>query len=93
MVIHGDLTLDGDFANGILVESSINITNRMSGEYGDFERVQSYDAYTGETEVTPTDEDVTLATGGLIVAENIIVRKIPSNYGKVTYNGAYILVE
>lgn len=44
-------------------------------------------AYIGPTTVTPGDADIVLDTAGCAVPENIIVEKIPSNYGKIIVKG------
>lgn len=48
--------------------------------------------YDGPTSVTPSEEEQTLATEGLMVAQNITVGPIPSNYGRIAYNGSVITV-
>lgn len=48
--------------------------------------------YTGEYEVTPTQQTQTLLTEGLKMTANVVVNPIPSNYGKITYNGSVITV-
>lgn len=88
MLIHsGDMlivqTIDGDAV----------ISAQIDGETSNFLAAETTEVYTGETEVTPTDETQTLYTAGLKVPENIIVKPIPSNYGKVSYNGSYIFIE
>ena len=88
MLIHsGDMlivqTIDGDAV----------ISATIDGETSNFMPVETTEVYTGETEVTPTDETQTLYTAGLKVPENIIVKPIPSNYGKVSYNGSFIFIE
>ena len=50
------------------------------------------DAYSGETTVTPSENEQTLLTAGLMVANNIVVNPIPSNYGLITYDGTKIIV-
>ena len=48
--------------------------------------------YEGPIEFTPTSEEQVIETAGKSVAENIIIHPIPSNYGLITYNGAFITV-
>ena len=50
------------------------------------------EAYAGPTTVIPNEETQTLETAGLMVAENITVEPIPSNYGRIAYNGTTLLV-
>lgn len=54
---------------------------------------QSFPPYEGATEVTPSDDEQVLATAGTNVGSDIIVHPIPSNYGKVSYNGAILFIE
>ncbi len=48
--------------------------------------------YYGEYEVTPADEAQTLATAGKRLAYDVTVNPIPSNYGKITWNGSVLTV-
>lgn len=57
------------------------VINTMAGEH-----------YEGATEVTPSEETQVLSTGGLIVDENISVLPIPSNYGRIAWNGSVLMV-
>ena len=50
------------------------------------------DPYEGPYEVVPGDEDQVLNTNGLLAIEDIVVTKIPSNYGKITWNGSFLTV-
>lgn len=48
--------------------------------------------YEGPVVFTPSAEQQVIQTAGKSIAENIIIDPIPSNYGLVTYNGAFITV-
>lgn len=48
--------------------------------------------YQGATEFVPSDEYQTVYTAGLLVDTDIIIDPIPSNYGKITWNGAVLTV-
>lgn len=48
--------------------------------------------YTGDYEVTPSDETQTLETEGLRLTRPITVNPIPQNYGLITWNGSVITV-
>lgn len=50
------------------------------------------DIYDGDYEVTPTAWDQTLQTAGKTLVEPVVVRKIPSNYGLITYSGSNITI-
>ena len=48
--------------------------------------------YDGAYEVTPSGQTQTLSTYGRILTDDIVVKPIPSNYGKITWNGSYLTV-
>ena len=50
------------------------------------------EAYAGPYEVTPGAQPVTLTTAGLTMAQNVTVGAIPSNYGRITWDGSIITV-
>lgn len=50
------------------------------------------DPYEGEYEITPTDETQVLQTAGKWDRENITIKPIPSNYGRITWDGYTITV-
>lgn len=50
------------------------------------------DPYDGPTEVTPGEEPQVLNTAEKVVARNIVINPIPSNYGLITWNGSTLTV-
>lgn len=48
--------------------------------------------YPGPYEVVPGDDPQVLSTKGLVATADIVVTKIPSNYGKITWNGSILTV-
>lgn len=48
--------------------------------------------YTGEYEFTPTEDTQTVRINGLRATRNITINPIPSNYGKITWNGSVLTV-
>ena len=52
----------------------------------------SIPSYHGETEITPSDETQTVQCAGLMMSENITVNPIPSNYGRISWNGVTLTV-
>ena len=48
--------------------------------------------YTGPTEITPTDAEQIIEIAGLMPADNITVHAIPTNYGRITWDGATLTV-
>ena len=84
MNFHEEIVLDG--------ELSLNIP--MDGEVGIVTKVVEHDlpVYTGETAITPSEEEQVLATAERVVTRNIVINPIPSNYGLITWNGSTLTV-
>lgn len=55
-------------------------------------RIVEYPTYEGPTTVTPSDAPQVLSTAGRVVLDAITINPIPSNYGRITYNGSVITV-
>ena len=49
-------------------------------------------AYDGPYEITPTEEAQILPTAGTRLENNIVVNPIPSNYGRIEWNGVTLRV-
>lgn len=49
-------------------------------------------AYRGTYTVTPSEEAQTLATEGFYLENNVMIDPIPSNYGRITWNGSTLTV-
>lgn len=49
-------------------------------------------AYDGPVSVVPGEQEQTLQTAGLAVLNNITVQPIPSNYGRIAWNGQTLTV-
>ena len=50
------------------------------------------ETYSGDYSVTPSQTPQVLKTGGLMMANDIIIEKIPDYYGLITWNGSFIKV-
>lgn len=48
--------------------------------------------YSGDYEFTPTEEEQTIDIGGLKAKSNIVIKAIPSNYGRVSWNGTTLSI-
>lgn len=48
--------------------------------------------YDGQYEVTPSEDTQVLYTAGKTLARNVTVNPIPSNWGKISWNGAVLTV-
>lgn len=75
------------------LKGSLTATGGLKGTLtGGISRFEPLPYYEGEYTITPTTEAVTLNTANLSMAQNIVVNPIPSNYGRINYNGGYITV-
>lgn len=81
---HKEIVLDG--------ELSLNIP--MDGEVGIITKVVERDlpVYTGETNITPSTSEQVLNTAEKVVARNIVINPIPSNYGRLLWTGNTLTV-
>ena len=50
------------------------------------------DPYEGDYTVTPGDSEIVLETRHLRMTDNVTIKAVPSGYGKITWNGAYLTV-
>lgn len=48
--------------------------------------------YQGTYTITPGDEVIVLNTSGMKMERDVTIDKIPSNYGKIGWNGSYLTV-
>lgn len=51
-----------------------------------------YPRYAGPTEVTPSATTQVLQVEGCLLNDDITIEAIPSNYGKITWNGSTLTV-
>mgnify|MGYP006967188972 CR=1 FL=1 len=84
MRIGDTVVLDGDLSLLIPVDGESGIVTKVIG--------QDLPTYTGVTEVTPTTAEQVLDTSNKVVARNIVINPIPSNYGLITWNGSTLTV-
>lgn len=73
------------------ISGDCTLTNMVDGQSGVFMPIYP-ESYTGEYTITPTAEAQVLATDHLVMAQNVIINPIPSNYGLITWNGSTLTV-
>lgn len=66
--------------------ANISTSTQITRDYVD------RDPYTGDYVVTPSQETQTLETENKRMTGNVTINPIPSNYGLITWNGAFITV-
>ena len=64
----------------------------IQANVGDVRYISEAGTYLGPYEVTPSSEEQILSTSGLLLTGNIRINPVPSNYGRVDWNGSYITV-
>ncbi len=88
------VTVTADFTPNI-IEATATISDRVLEVDAGLTTIIKHSempAYTGVTEITPSDEIQTLQTASMALYDNITINPIPSNYGKITWNGSTLTV-
>lgn len=50
------------------------------------------DHYEGPVTVTPSDQEQTLLTAGLMVDEDVVIQPVPNTYGRILWDGVALMV-
>ena len=69
----------------VVLDGELSLNIPMDGEAGTVIKVT-------EHEVTPSEETQILQTADRTVLQNIVINPIPSNYGRITWNGSTLTV-
>lgn len=72
--------------------ATLSENNALKAGFGEIQYVQVGDWYDGEYEATPADTEQRILTAGKVLEQDIIINPIPSNYGRITWNGSTITV-
>ena len=89
-----EVVLDGELSLNLNIDGEMSLDLHMDGEAGTVIKVTEHDlpVYSGQTEITPSEDVQTLQTANKTVLQNIVINPIPSNYGKITWNGSTLTV-
>lgn len=89
-----EVVLDGELSLDLHIDGDMSLDIPVDGEAGTVIKVTEHDlpVYSGQTEITPSEETQTLQTANKTVLHNIVVNPIPSNYGRITWNGSTLTV-
>ena len=74
-----EVVLDGELSLDLHIDGDMSLDIPVDGEAGTVIN-------------TPSEETQTLQTANKTVLQNIIINPIPSNYGKITWNGSTLTV-
>lgn len=64
----------------------------MTAEFDTHIETPVTEYYEGSYEITPSDTPQTLDCGGLCSLRDIVINAVPSGWGKITWNGAFLTV-
>lgn len=78
----------GNVSGNSLIRGNVSDNSRISAKVD----VNHAPAYKGEYIITPTTYEQILNTAGKIMAKDVIVERIPANYGLITWNGSFLKV-
>lgn len=89
-----DVVIGGEISLDVLIDG--NVTTSVTAD-GSESTVMAYEPhghepYAGTYEVTPSDTEQVLSTAEKVLSEDIVVHAIPSNYGRIEWNGAVLTV-
>ena len=78
----------------VVLDGELSLNLHMDGEVGIVTKVVERDlpVYTGDTEITPSEEEQVLNTADKVMTRNIIINPIPENYGRLLYSGNTLTV-
>lgn len=80
-------------SNNVFLPLGVSNTNQFVGMDCDFVIVSGLNEhYEGSYEFTPSDTEQTIAIADKTATADIIIKPIPSNYGKVSWNGSVLTV-
>lgn len=86
--LNGDIILKPNIRlSGALKQSIISLKGNIKNG-----GALTFPEYHGTYEVTPSDDTQILSTKNTRLTDDIVVNPIPSNYGKITWDGSILTV-
>lgn len=86
------MPLNASFQGGETLTASFASESGLTASIESTVYVPTIDDYAGSYEVTPSGVTQTLLTEGLRMKHNVTINPVPSNYGRITWNGSTITV-
>lgn len=85
------IDLVGSIGSAGSISGRIGFDAGLTGDIsmGAGEIVEEYD---GPTSIVPSDREQVLETKNLKMKENIVIEQIPSNYGKIEWDGSRLRI-
>lgn len=84
-------SLTGDISQSKSLSGKISNNDSLSGIISTVYTATA-PPYQGEYEVTPGEEEQVIKTQYQVLDKNIIVKPIPSNYGRIVYDGSILTI-
>ena len=88
LTVSATLTTNIITATAEAVKRSVNAT----ADLATVTKTEDHDYYEGATTFTPSDTVQVIQTKDLVLCDDITIEPIPSNYGRIEWNGAYLTV-
>ena len=73
-------------------EATLRGSEQFAATMGSYQVVVDVDDYDGPYEFIPSDSAQTIPAAGLRLVQDVVIDPIPSNYGRITWNGLGIRV-
>lgn len=86
------LIYDGNYVEQFVHDGDCAADTVFDGDYGEFKTVSTAEAYDGDYEIIPTNEEQIIPIMGKLATDNFTIRPIPQNYGLITWNGSILTV-
>lgn len=92
--MNNTVVIDGDVELNIVIDGNADLQLQGNPEFGIVTAIEqrTLPIYSGPVTITPGAETITLATTETIVEQDIVINKIPDNYGLITWNGSTLTV-
>lgn len=93
MILYGTVEGDIRFKQTLSIQGSISTKKVMVIEGNVINNgARTAPDYMGPYEVTPSEYEQVLLTEDKRMTANVVVHPIPSNWGRITWNGSYLTV-
>ena len=83
VTLHGTLSVEGGLQARLRVQGGIAGTLTIAG---------SVPSYHGDCTVTPGDVEQVIECSGLMMPQNIVIKPVPSQYGRIAWDGGQLTV-
>lgn len=76
----------------VLIPMGVETQHEIAMTIGATYAMSTADDYEGAYEFTPTESTQTVQIEGKKATQDIVINPIPTNYGRITWNGSFIKV-